>query len=181
MKRELLLLAALGCGDPVEPQVDAAPPVEVDANVIDAPQCTATADTCPGDSICIANRCEAAFGRIYDVRAITVTLPTLDPNGLYWDIGGGAPDITVRVSINGVVRAATGTVNDQFSATFAGPYAVQPVGGGSLRLDVYDEDVTDYEFAYGCLVDPLTAEMLRTRRIACATGGNSLQLMIEPR
>jgi hypothetical protein len=180
---KLVILVGVGCGgDDAEPSVDAAPPVtEVDAFMIDAPQCTATADSCPGESICIANRCEAAFGRIYDIRSIHVMVPTLDPGGLYWDIGGGAPDLTVRISINGVERAATGTVNDQFSASFPGPHAVQPIGGGSLYVAAYDEDVTNYDFAYGCLADPLTAEMLRTRRVACASGGNSLQLAIEPR
>jgi len=180
---KLLILVGVGCGDHgVEQHPDAPPPVmDVDASTIDAPQCSAAEDTCPGDSICIASRCEAAFGRIYDIRSLTVTVPTLDPNGLYWDIGGGAPDLVVTIAINGTVRAQTGTVNDQFSATFPGPYAVQPVGGGSLLLVAYDEDVTTFDLAYACRADPLTAEMLRRRRLGCASGGNTLQLAIEPR
>jgi hypothetical protein len=186
--RKLAILASLvGCGGhDVEPQPDAAPDaIDVDAVTIgvDAPteQCSDTADECPGESICIAGRCEAAFGRIYDIRSIVVTLPTLDPNGEYWDFGGGAPDINVSILTNGVLRVMTGTVSDTFSAVFPGPYPVLPVGGGSLRLDVYDEDVTTFDFAYGCLASPLTAEMLRKRRLSCVSGGNSLNLTIEPR
>ena len=184
---KLLILAAAACGDhDVEPQPDAPAAVEVmaDAAPADSPpteQCSATADLCAGDTICIAGRCEAAFGRVYDIRSIAVTLPTVDPNGYYWDFGGGAPDITVSISTDGVVRAMTATVNDQFSALFAGPYAVVPIGGGTLMLAAYDEDVTGYEFAYACAADVITAALLRARRLSCVSDGNTLKFTIEPR
>ncbi|HEY5923215.1 MAG TPA: hypothetical protein VIV11_16160, partial [Kofleriaceae bacterium] len=91
------------------------------------------------------------------------------------------PDIFVEISINGVVRATTLTVDDQFSVLFAGPYAVQPIGGGSLVLVAWDEDVTSSQAAFQCTADPLTAAQLRTRKLTCTTGGYSLTLTIDPR
>ena len=158
--------------DPVDAAVDS--PVRM----IDAPApCSATADTCTGESICIAGACEAAFGRLYDIR----TVPTTDPNGYEWDVGGGAPDLFVAIGVNGVLVATTSTVNDQFSATFAGSYTVQPIGAGSLVLVAYDEDIAFNDFAYRCAADPLTAQQLRTRHLACASGGSMLSFTIEPR
>jgi hypothetical protein len=154
-----------------------APPQTIDAGS----PCSAAADTCTGDSICIAGACEAAFGRLYDVRALSVTLPTTDPAGDSWDFGGGAPDIFVTISVDDVMMATTPTIDDQFSATFAGPFPIQPIGGASLLLVAYDEDITTNTVAYSCKASPLTAEQLRARHLACASGGRTMSFMIEPR
>ena len=185
----IIITAGCGADDPVD-AVDAAVkrPERPDAAAtpdaaiaIDATVCTATNDTCTGETICIAGACEAAFGRYYDIRDLAVTVPTLDPNGLYWDFAGGAPDLFVTIATSGVVRAATPTIDDRFSSTFSGPFAVLPVGGGSLLLAAYDADFDAHDFAYACAADPLTAAQLRTRRLQCADGGNAMSFTIEPR
>src|SRR5439155_23694653 len=103
------IVSALGCtgassgGEPHEPPDAPLDSRDDDAAIPDAAvACSETADTCAGDSICIAGRCEAAFGRLYDIRAISVSVPTLDPNGYYWDLGGGAPDLYVWIYVNGI-------------------------------------------------------------------------------
>lgn len=144
-------------------------------------ECSESNDTCSGDSICIAGSCESAFGRIYDVTNIDVSLPTTDSAGEAWDVGGGAPDIFVEISVNGTIEATTTTVQDQFSAFFAGAYQVQPVGGGELVLQAYDEDLTANDPAIACVADPLTAALLRSRLLACSASGASMEFRIEPR
>ncbi|HEY5928076.1 MAG TPA: hypothetical protein VIV11_40595, partial [Kofleriaceae bacterium] len=109
MTKLLVLVIAVGCsgsGSDAPTDVDAAvdradaEAIAVDApSVMDAPPCSASADTCSGETICIAGTCEAAFGRLYDIRALAVTLPTTDAAGYAWDFAGGAPDIFVQISI----------------------------------------------------------------------------------
>ena len=183
----ILLVSLVGCStDSEAPAVDAGtrrPDADrTDAPAADAPgPCAAQADTCTGETICIAGSCEPAFGRFYDIGALSVSLPATDPNGYYWDFAGGAPDIFVRIHVNGALRATTTGVTDQFTAMFAGPYPVQPIGGGWLELVAYDEDVTTSELAFTCTANPLTAAQLRSRKLACAAGGSTMSFTIEPR
>ncbi len=164
-------------GEDIDASVDAPAP---DAEVI--PPCTAAADTCSGDSICIAGACEAAFGRIYDVRSIDVTVPNFDPDGAAWDTVGGAPDLYVAIGVNGTLVTVTATLDNHYAASFAGPYPVQLLGGGSLSFDVYDEDVASSELAFICEARPLTAALLRKRTAACTlASGAALSFVIEPR
>jgi hypothetical protein len=185
MTKLLPIVILLGCthGESPSEHPDAAERApDAALQVIDAaPPCSAAADTCTGDSICIASACEAAFGRLYDVQALSVTLPTTDPDGNSWDFGGGAPDPFITISVDNVIVATTPTVDDQFSATFAGPFPIQPIGGASLLLVAYDEDLTTDELAYSCEANPLTAAQLRTRHLACASGGSMMSFTIEPR
>ena len=143
--------------------------------------CSAETDTCTGDSICIAGRCEAAFGRLYDITNVQVQLPTTDSSGAAWDIGGGAPDIFVAFVINGTSTVRTPTTQDQFSTSYAGPFTVQPIGGGSFEAQVFDEDVTVDDLAFICMATPLTADLLRGRLITCNTTGYVVSLRIDPR
>jgi hypothetical protein len=143
-------------------------------------ECFETADDCTGDTICIAGVCEAAFGRLYDVTDIQVTVPTRDPAGLDWDFGGGAPDLFAQVVVGGEVFATTAVVSDAFAAVFAGPYSVQVIGGGSLAIVVYDEDVAVSDRATACQADPLTAGLLRRRALQCS-GTSPLMFGIAPR
>jgi len=85
--------------------------------------------------------------------------------GATWDISGGAPDLFVTLAINGSVQATSQVVDDQFSATFAGPFAVTLSAAGSrLDLTVYDEDVTTNDLAFGCVANPLPARQVTARR-----------------
>lgn len=144
-------------------------------------ECSTTADTCEGDTICIAGACESAFGRLYDIKNVRVQVPTTDPNGEAWDVGGGAPDLLVDVLVNGVSVSRSGAVADMFSATFPGPFSVQPVGGGSLAVQVFDEDLTTNDLAYVCSAAPLTADLLRTRDLGCSSSAGQVTFRIDPR
>lgn len=147
---------------------------------IDLDQCSSSPDTCDGDTVCIAGSCEAAFGRLYRITAVQVQLPTLDPNGEAWDVGGGAPDIFIDILVNGASVARSAPVADRFSATFAGPFTVQPIGGGSLAIVVYDEDLTTDDVAYSCTAAPLTTDLLRARELACDSANGQLSFRIDP-
>jgi hypothetical protein len=140
-------------------------------------ECSETADDCTGDNICIGGSCEAAFGRLYDVTDVNISLPTTDPDGAAWDAGGGAPDILIDVSSNGVHAPVSATVDDVFDAYFPGPFTVTIAGGADLTLEIYDEDLTVNDFAGGCAADPITADLLRSRLLSCP----GVSFLIVPR
>jgi hypothetical protein len=143
------------------------------------PACTTSPDNCVGETICVASTCVAAFPRVYRFTNVAVAMPTTNPNnGQSWDIGGGAPDLYLGDSTG---ARLSNVVQDQFSATFPGPFEVMLVAGATLRLDVWDDDVTTPDFAYACQANPITAELLRTRSFRCQTGGASLNAVIEPK
>jgi hypothetical protein len=143
--------------------------------------CDAFADRCAGENICIAGRCEAAFGRIYSITNVQVTVPTTDPQGAPWDVGGGAPDLLLEISVDGAKVADAPAVPDQFSATFTGPFSVTLIGGSALVVSILDEDLTVNDPAFACGADPITADQLRARALGCMQGANNLSLGIAPR
>ncbi|MBL9016740.1 MAG: hypothetical protein JNL83_21310 [Myxococcales bacterium] len=141
--------------------------------------CTTSPDNCTGETLCVGGSCVAAFPRVYAITGVSVSVPTTNPNnGQTWDVGGGAPDLFLGNS-NGV--AFSGVVADQFSATFAGPFDVQLVAGATLRIDVWDEDVTTHDAAFACQANPITAQLLRTRTFACAVNGMTMTSTIRPK
>lgn len=143
--------------------------------------CSETSDSCGGETICVSGSCVAAFGRVYSIRDVSVQVPTTDPNGAAWDAGGGAPDLKLEVLVNGTSVAMTPAVQDQFSATFAGPFNVTLIAGSSLELSVLDEDLTVDDPAYGCGASPIEAGQLRQRALMCASAGGTLSFEIDPR
>lgn len=175
----MLVLMVLGCGG--DDGVGGGGGGGVDAPIGGGGGCTATADTCTGDTLCVGNACVAAFPRVYEVRDVSVMVPTTNM-GATWDISGGAPDLFVTFAVNGSVQATSPVVDDQFSAAFAGPFAITLSAAGSrLDLNVYDEDVTTNDLALGCVANPLPAADLRSRRLSCASASGSLMLAIQPR
>lgn len=141
--------------------------------------CSASPDNCTGETICISGKCEAAFPRVYQIANVVVSVPTTNPNnGSDWDIGGGAPDLFLGDQ-NGT--AFSSVVQDQFSATFAGPFEVSLVAGTALRIDVWDEDISSNDFAFACQANPITAAILRSRTLACSASGESLSSSITPK
>jgi hypothetical protein len=141
--------------------------------------CSASNDNCAGEAICVANACVAAFPRVYSITNVSVSVPTTNPNtGSAWDVGGGAPDLYLG-DVNGV--AFSPTVQDQFSAAFAGPFDVQLVAGQTLAVAVWDADLTTNDFAFGCQTNPVTAANLRGRSFGCTTQGMSMTARIDPK
>lgn len=147
------------------------------------PACTTVPDNCGGETICgSAGACVAAFPRVYAITQVMLRVPTTDPDGLAWDAGGGAPDLLLTISVDGVAKHTTPvTAPDQFQATFAGPFDVQLVGGSNLRIDSFDEDVTVNDPAFACVLNPVDAAKLRARAISCTLGGNSMTYSIRPK
>lgn len=140
-------------------------------------ECSEAADTCSGERVCYAGDCVAAFPRVYEIRDVEVSVPTTNPNGGTWDVGGGAPDMFL--SINGT--KVTDAVQDQFSATFPGPFDVSLIAGDGLYLEIKDEDLTVDDPVFACRADPITASILRGRRLRCAAQGLTLDATIDPK
>lgn len=144
-----------------------------------APQaCTTSPDSCTGDTICINGTCAVAFPRIYRITNVAVTVPMTNPaSGDAWDVGGGAPDPFLKS--NSIVLAPA--VDDTYTATFAGPFELQLVSGGALRLEVWDEDLSSDDFMFLCEDAPVRAELLRARAFTCAVNGFSVSAQINPK
>lgn len=172
MRALIVCLVLVGCGGGNDDagNVDAAPPGG----------CTATNDTCAGETICVQRACVAAFPRVYALTNIHVTVPTTDPNGAEWDAAGGAPDLFVTIAVNATVSATTTAVADQFSATFAGPHSAQLIAGSSLAVTAFDEDLTTDDLAFACVAGSVTAAQIRARDLSCTNAGSSLTFSINP-
>lgn len=143
--------------------------------------CTPAADTCTGENICILGACEAAFGRIYSITDVTVSVPTADGTGASWDALGGAPDPFIVVTVNGSSIVTSATRDDVFSASFFGPYDATIVGGSSLAIEVWDADVSANDLMFTCQASPLSADLLRRHSLSCSSGGFTVAFQIDPR
>ena len=145
---------------------DATPPDAGDADATPARSC-ALADPCTGESVCIANQCEPAWGRDYRVWIYRAEVPALDPDGAEWDIGS-APDLYVLVYVGEAPGYTTQIVRNDFSAEFTGEsFVVRNVPrGATITFYVADDDSNPAHpdrsrDAFGCertvtadLVDP---------------------------
>ena len=141
--------------------------------------CSQSPDNCTGETICLSGTCVAAFPRVYAITNVSVAVPTTNPNdgNASWDTGGGAPDMYLGDE-TGV--AITTAVQDQFSASFAGPFQVSLIGGAELRIYVWDEDLTVADYAYDCGYAAVTAAALRVRTLSCASSGITFTSTIRP-
>lgn len=144
-------------------------------------ECSEAADGCVGESICIDGRCEAAFGRVYTLMDVAVSMPTTDTRGDAWDAFGGAPDLFARISVDGSTIATTGVIPDSFSGNFRGPYNTTLIAGSSLVVEVFDEDISANDLMFTCTASPITPNILRGRSARCATSGASVAFQIDPR
>lgn len=186
MKRSFVIvwLVGIGCsggGSGTPPPVDGSnpPPPPIDGSTTST--CSETADTCAGDTICVATACVPAFPRVYTLTNIKVQLPTTDPGGSSWDLGGGAPDPYVKVTIDGTDITMTAFANDVFTAMFAGPIDVQLIAGGRVTLTVFDDDVGTDTLAFTCDANPITSALLRSRKLQCVNGNNLVTYTIAPK
>jgi hypothetical protein len=139
-------------------------------------------DDCAGDQICIcpsgsAGTCEAsgtcsiAFGRRYRLAPLQATVPERSPTGECWDPGCGLPDLFAIGSIDGTTVVTTVAATDSLGAIWSGAVGDGTVAAGStVRFDVYDDDtgLDSPDPALGCAAEPISAAMLRSRRLACS-------------
>lgn len=144
--------------------------------------CNPSADACTGETICIGGQCESAFGRIYSIVDVSVSVPTTDGAGDAWDALGGAPDLFITVHVNGASAGTSAVRSDTFSANFSGPYDATLIGGSDLEIEVWDEDISANDRIGTCSASPITASLLRGRSLECnSNGGFLVSFQIDPR
>lgn len=117
--------------------------------------------SCTGETVCVDEVCQPAFGRSYVFTVTTGTLPQVDDMGASWDEGGGLPDPLAELTINGTSYTSP-TIVDSLAPVwnFATP-AVPVPAGSTLRLRIYDDDEPMDDLAWTCTSDPLPIEYLR--------------------
>jgi hypothetical protein len=186
-----LVVAACGGGSDT-PSVDAPANQRPDAHVPppgDAPNSVcdpADPTSCSGETICIAQVCEAAFDRIYHFAGIAVTVADKNPDGSAWDPLGGAPDPHVTVKLNDTTVLTTADSTDSFSGTYTETVDQQIVAGSKLELLIDDDDSTSGDDRIlDCVIDPLSADLLRDGIVGCSgTGtlaGSAVTMSITPK
>ncbi|MEO8699610.1 MAG: hypothetical protein ABI867_06180 [Kofleriaceae bacterium] len=118
-------------------------------------------NSCTGETICINNTCENAFGRNYKIKIASAVFTEKKANGDAWDIAGGLPDGKATITINNVATT-TPVIGDTLMPVwnFVTPPTLIP-GGTILKIEVVDDDVAADDAGWACQNNPLTAELLR--------------------
>ncbi len=147
-------------------------------------------DSCTGTNICDcptgsldcvnAGTCTNAFGRQYRFTIESASVPTTN-QGASWDIGGGAPDLYVRLGLNGTLVLMSLAGSDSFSNTYTGTTVDLSVNATTnIQAEVWDEDGVSDDQAFVCSLEPIGAATLRAGRFACSGALGSLLVSIEP-
>ncbi|HUQ06972.1 MAG TPA: hypothetical protein VM261_30985 [Kofleriaceae bacterium] len=127
---------------------------------------------CTGDTICLDDVCQPAFGRSYVFTVTTGTLPSVDDMGASWDESGGLPDPFVELTIDGTTyRAPTITDSTAPAWNYDTP-AVTVAAGTSMRIRVYEDDEPTDAGAWVCVSDPIAVEYLRSGGFGCSGPGS---------
>lgn len=142
-------------------------------------------DTCSGSSICSCEpascdtlgcsicaslgTCEAALPRRYRIVPFSAEVPTRNPEGESWDVGGGAPDLYATVSVDGTpVIEATAAGTDTFSVQWTGALGdTTLVGGSRILVTVLDRDELDADDPAFLCEWSVSPELLRGRILVC--------------
>lgn len=162
--------AACG-GEDLEEQVDA-----------DRTEDVFSCASCSGETICIDNRCEAAFPRYYTLQVLNVSFPERKSDGSCWDEPGcGAPDPEVEIKVDGREVATLELDDDTYALDVNRTLDFQLVAGSSLELELEDEDLVDDETALECRFEPITAADLRQGDVSCSGGNVRLEARIYVR
>ncbi len=151
----------------------------------DCGQCTGCVlgdGTCVGETICISNACQNAFGRTYRVTVSDVAIKTTNPSGDPWDAVGGAPDPFVVVTLNGSVVLTTTEQADTFNPVFSDQANVVVPAGASLEISMVDSDISSNDAIMSCVANPFPADFLRGGGVRCdgsaANGTNGTTLSV---
>ncbi len=150
-------------------------------------------DSCGGDNICICadgnafcegtGTCSVAFGRRYVIAVSGLNLADRRPDGMCWDDPGcGAPDPYVAIVADGALLLTTPAGVDLYEGVYDPPAGVETtiVAGSEVQIDVFDEDVLDDDFAFGCVLRSATAAQLRARDLSCGNETGSMLAVIVP-
>lgn len=148
------------------------------------PECTfnidpVVEDACAGDQICILDHefgqpghCEGAYGRVYTVAVGYTRVPERDSAGECWDVGCGAPDLFVRISLDGQVVVETTPAQDVFEVdSFSERGSAIISANSQLEVALYDEDLSSDDLITSCELNPIAANYLRSRVLSCGQSG----------
>lgn len=139
------------------------------------------ADTCTGDTLCVAGTCSTAFGRRYTIWVESVQLPEHRPDGMCWDDPGcGAPDPFAVVTVDGARVGSTTAADDTYYATWGTVVEATVFAGSSIRIDVFDEDISEHDGAIGCVLESATAATLRYGDLSCSGALGTVVASIYP-
>lgn len=167
-----------GCGDGVCAGTESCTTCPSDCGTC---ACVRGDGTCTGSTVCVSGVCEPIFNRTWRITIVSASVPTTDPLGESWDIGGGAPDLFAQIDINGSVVAQTSVANDVFSTTWNQHYDHFLVSGDTLTTWLWDEDVSDDDYIHGCGGPALTTAQLRNGIFECTQNGATLSARLDPR
>jgi hypothetical protein len=144
------------------------------------PPCSvADPSSCAGETLCVAGGCVAAFGRAYTIVVQSAFIPQFKPDGNTWDAFGGAPDAFAVIFLNAQSLGATHAIADNFTPVWNVATPPTPIAAGStLRVDVYDQDVSANDGILSCSVAPLTADILHGGEVACMGSAGELRMRI---
>lgn len=146
-----------------------------------APACTAAADNCTGDNVCLAGACVAAFPRTYVITNVVLALSATN-QGAPWDTDGTDPDLYLSDSTGTPHLSSTIT---GFNVTFPGPVEVTLTASGlNYRLYVWDDDsppATARQTAFACSWFPGAAELRARALLPCAYNNSTMNLTINPK
>jgi len=182
---------------PPPPGDSGAPPPPMDSGAPPPTGCSAqngsasVVDTCLGDTICLCpggdlfcdgtGTCSVAFGRRYTIAVSELTLPDRKPDGTCWDAACGAPDPYVVFSVDGVELGRTPAASDLLTVVYDPLPAVDATvaAGSTIRLDVFDEDISADDPAFAC-VATATGALLRSRDLSCEGVLGQMTAIIVP-
>jgi len=174
MLTKFLVLVALttACAEAHQDGLDAG----IDAG---PPSCSPSNDTCTGESLCINNRCEPAFPRVFVLTGLRVTVPNAQPNGDDWDAFGGAPDLYLARSN---LAPLTAFVPNRFTAAFTETIEIQLVASGvAVSIVVLDDDYpADPDEAFVC-TNVVYAASVKAHTFGCSGALGALSAVLSVR
>jgi hypothetical protein len=142
--------------------------------------CTVGADTCTGDTLCVAGACVAAFPLAYRITAFEIHVPA----GFTHDTDG-MPDLAPHVQTGNPELADVTPIPvsaNTFDLNLPGPFDLTLMSNTTnLLVGVDDADPTSPMEILDCIDAPATAQMLRNGGDHCANGPATISFKIAPR
>lgn len=137
-------------------------------------------DGCEADEFCdpVDKDCRPAYGTQFVLNQSEATLSS----SRSWDALGGAPDPFACWSVDGVSLGCTEAISDNYSAAWTGTVDVTLQAGQVLRVDVWDNDLTDPDWA-GAVEFNDWVQFVRWGGVAFNVGGDlvDFQTAITPK
>lgn len=124
------------------------------------------------------------WDRSYSITVVSATAAEGNPNGDYWDVFGGAPDLYVSVRIDGDSIGVTRTKRDTYSPEWYQSFSVRLFSSTNLVFRVLEEDISANDHALDLNIPDLQGAIRDGGGSYSSSGGygiQSLDFIIEPR